>query len=154
MAEKVKLPSSWEKQYKNMNCVPTVLEYVANLLDSSLLFDYQPYRVSFEQIYYEMFSRNLDIYGVNFGQMEAYFKACGFVGSNISIDEIKSSIDGCYPVVATVKNSTESTAHEVLIVSYTDDNTYVAVNPEQGNYQSYTQDDFYYNTFYVLKQYK
>lgn len=55
-----------------MNCTSTVLEYVANFLENSMLNDYQPYRTSFEQTFYEMFSQSLDIYGVNINQMNSF----------------------------------------------------------------------------------
>lgn len=152
--DKVKFPGSWDKQGKNMNCVSTVLEYVANYFSNSMLYDYQPYRTSFEQTYYELFNRSLDIYGVSVSQMSAFYNACGFDSSNITFGEIKSFIDSNYPIVATVKTSSEDLAHEVFIVSYTDNNEFVAVNPTRGEYQSYHQDDFYGNAFFVLKQYK
>ena len=60
--------SANDRQDKNMNCVSTVLEYVANFFDNSMLYGYQPYRTSFEQTYYELFNRSLDIYGVNINQ--------------------------------------------------------------------------------------
>lgn len=152
--EQVKFPGSWNRQEKNMNCVSTVLEYVANYLANSMLSDYQPYRTSFEQTYYELFGRSLEIYGVNFDQMPAFYNACGFENSNITFEEIKSLIDDNYPIVATVKISSEGFAHEVFIVGYTDNNEIVAVNPTRGEYQTYRQEDFYPEAFYVLKQYK
>lgn len=152
--DKVKFPGSWDRQDKNMNCVSTVLEYVANFFDNSMLYGYQPYRTSFEQTYYELFNRSLDIYGVNINQMSDFYTVCGFENSKITFGEIKSFIDSNYPIIATVKNSLEGFAHEVFIVSYTDNNEIVAVNPTRGEYQSYHQEDFYGNAIFVLKQYK
>lgn len=152
--DKVKFPGSWNSQDKNMNCVSTVLEYVANFFDNSMLYGYQPYRTSFEQTYYELFNRSLDIYGGNINQMSDFYTVCGFENSKITFGEIKSFIDSNYPIIATVKNSLEGFAHEVFVVSYTDNNEIVAVNPTRGEYQSYHQDDFYGNAIFVLKQYK
>ena len=152
--DKVKFPGSWDRQDKNMNCVSTVLEYVANFFDNSMLYGYQPYRTSFEQTYYELFNRSLDIYGVNINQMSDFYTVCGFENSKITFGEIKSFIDSNYPIIATVKSSLEGFAHEVFVVSYTDNNEIVAVNPTRGEYQSYHQDDFYGNAIFVLKQYK
>ena len=152
--DKVKFPGSWDRQDKNMNCVSTVLEYVANFFDNSMLYGYQPYRTSFEQTYYELFNRSLDIYGGNINQMSDFYTVCGFENSKITFGEIKSFIDSNYPIIATVKSSLEGFAHEVFVVSYTDNNEIVAVNPTRGEYQSYHQDDFYGNAIFVLKQYK
>lgn len=63
-------------------------------------------------------------------------------------------IDEKYPIIATVKNGSEDTAHEIFIVGYTDNGDFIAVNPTRGDYQNYQQDDFYGNGIYVLKQFK
>lgn len=152
--EEKKLPGSWDRQDQNMNCTSTVLEYVANFLENSMLNDYQPYRTSFEQTFYEMFSQSLDIYGVNINQMNSFFNACGFECININFNDINALIDEKYPIIATVKNGSEDTAHEIFIVGYTDNGDFIAVNPTRGDYQNYQQDDFYGNGIYVLKQFK
>ena len=154
----VVLPESWERQNKPTTCVPTSMEYVADLLNT-----YETYsRDDFARDYCTKirYGHSFDKKGgVIYTTLDSYIRYefdVGLIGSSLGAD---IAISSGYPLLADLTINHDNTyvngEHEIVVVGYTaETHQYIYIDPATGTYKLTNFFDLNRNPLYFVKERK